>query len=264
MTANDIIGDARAARVRELKKELAAAKARVQEIEAERDALKAHLDLALVALRDFEQLGSEHHLRIIDGWNAILRYRNVSKLTSEDISRLKAVYLADLGIEQPGKVSCGLHSLSLTSPAEAGSGVGQASETSDGISARTSPAEAAIGDLPVEEEMYGASACRRSERERMESAEVGVVNCRLSETNDQRPAFIWIVFDGSEANSYRSGPYRVTYTGGTGPHRADRLILDYVHAAKLLGLDTFRITVETADKTLAKKLESFGVVVVSS
>ena len=240
MTANDIIGDARVARVRELRKELAAAKARVQEVEAERDALKAHFDLALVALRDFEQLGSEHHLRIIDGWNAILRYRNVSKLTSEDISKLKAAYLADLGIEQSGRVPCGLHSLSLISPAEAGS-----------------------GDLPVKEGMFGASACGRSERERMKSAEEGGVNCRLSATNDQRPAFIWIVFDGSEENSYRRGSYRVTYTGGTGPHRADRLILDYVHAAKLLGLDTFRITVETADKALAKKLESFGAVVAS-
>ena len=50
----------------------------------------------------------------------------------------------------------------------------------------------------------------------------------------------------------------MTYTGGTGPHRADRLILDYVHAVKLLGLSTARITVETADKALAKKLEAFG------
>ena len=196
MTANDIVGDARVARVRELKTELAAAKARVQEVESERDALKAHFDLALVALRDFEQLGPKGRLRIIDGWNAILRYRNVSKLTSEDISKLKDAYLADLGIEQ--------------------------------------------------------------------SAGEGVVSYHLSATTDQRPTFIWIVFDGSEENSYRHGSYRVTYTGGTGPHRADRLILDYVHAAKLLGLGTSRITVETADKTLAKKLESFGAVVASN
>ena len=76
-------------------------------------------------------------------------------------------------------------------------------------------------------------------------------------------SLIWIVFDGAEENSYRSGAYRVTYTGGTGPHRADRLILDYVHAARILGLDTSRITVDTADKALAKKLTALGAQVVS-
>ena len=287
MTANDIVGDARVARVRELKTELAAAKARVQEVESERDALKAHFDLALVALRDFEQLGPKGRLRIIDGWNAILRYRNVSKLTSEDISKLKDAYLADLGIEQSSRVSCGLHSLSLTSPAgtesggrqaseascgtstlispaEAGSGGRRTSETSCGSSGLVSPAEGVSGDSSVGEASSGASFCGRNERERMESAGEGVVSYHLSATTDQRPTFIWIVFDGSEENSYRHGSYRVTYTGGTGPHRADRLILDYVHAAKLLGLGTSRITVETADKTLAKKLESFGAVVASN
>ena len=264
MTANDIVGDARVARVRELKTELAAAKARVQEVESERDALKAHFDLALVALRDFEQLGPKGRLRIIDGWNAILRYRNVSKLTSEDISKLKDAYLADLGIEQSSRVSCGLHSLSLTSPAGTESGGRRTSETSCGSSGLVSPAEGVSGDSSVGEASSGASFCGRNERERMESAGEGVVSYHLSATTDQRPTFIWIVFDGSEENSYRHGSYRVTYTGGTGPHRADRLILDYVHAAKLLGLGTSRITVETADKTLAKKLESFGAVVASN
>ena len=183
MTANDIMEDARVARVRELKAALAEAKAKLSQAEAERDVLAAHGHLALVALRDFEQLGQENRLRIIDGWNAILRCRNVSKLSSEDISRLKADYLAGLGIPSPS------HPLTPSPP---------------------------------------------------------------------HPMTIWLVFDGSEENSCRSGPYRVTYTGGTGPHRADRLILDYVHAAKLLGLDTSRITVETADKALAKKATAFG------
>lgn len=194
MTANDIVGDARVARVRELKTALAEAKAQLQQAESERDVLAAHFHLALAALRDFEQLGQEGRLRIIDGWNAILRDRNVSKLTSEDISKLKADYLANLGIvKSPPADVCGLHSLSSASSAQ--------------------------------------------------------------------PLTCWIVFDGSEENSCRSGPYRVTYTGGTGPHRADRLILDYVHAAKLLGLDVSRITVETADKALAKKIAAFGALV---
>lgn len=182
MTANDIIGDARVARVRELRAELTATKARLQEIESERDALLAHFDLALVALRDFEQIGPTGRLRIIDGWNTLLRGRNVSKLASEDISRLKTAYLANLGIVPKG----------------------------------TDP------------------------------------------HSPPPPLTHWIVFDGAEENTYRSGPYRITYTGGTGAHRADRLILDYVHAAQRLGLDTSRITVETADKALANKLTDFG------
>jgi len=184
VTANTIIEDARVARVRELKTALAEAKERLVRVEEERDSLLAHLDLALVALHDFEQLGEGVQLHIIDGWNAILRHRNVSKLTSEDISKLKADYLASLGTVPP----------------------------------------------------YSQS----------------------STLNSQPPLSIWIVFDGSEENSYRSGAYRVTYTGGIGPHRADRLILDYVHAARVLGLDTSRITVDTADKDFSKKLNALG------
>ena len=186
MTANDIIGDARVARVRELKTALAAAKARLAQTEAERDALMAHFPLALAALKDFETMPTDGRLRIIDGWNVILRTRSVSKLTSEDISQLKAEYLASLGIMPP-----------------------------DGAQ----PAQGAARQSPVA---------------------------------------TWIVFDGATENSYRSGAYRVTYTGGTGAHRADRMILDYIHAAKLLGLDVSRITVETADKALAKRLSELG------
>ena len=199
VTANTVIEDARVARVRELKTALAEAKERLVRVEEERDSLLAHFDLALVALHDFEQLGKEAQLHIIDGWNAILRRRNVSKLTSEEISRLKADYLASLGIVPPD------------------------------VSSAPQPASA---------EGFGAASCQPS-------------------------STTWIVFDGSEENSYRSGAYRVTYTGGTGPHRADRLILDYVHAARILGLDTSRITVDTADKALAKKLASLGAQVFS-
>ena len=181
MTANRVIEEARVARVRELKTALAEAKERLVRVEEERDSLFAHFDRALVALHDFKQMGEGERLHIIDGWNAILRHRNVSKLTSEEISKLKADYLASLGIV---------------------------------------PQPATLNSQP------------------------------LTRT--------WIVFDGAEENSYRSGAYRVTYTGGTGPHRADRLILDYVHAVRILGLDTSRITVDTADKALAKKLAALG------
>ena len=96
VTANSVIEEARVARVRELKTALAEAKERLVRVEEERDSILAHFDLALVALHDFEQLEEGSRLQIIDGWNAILRHRNVSKLTSEEISQLKADYLANL------------------------------------------------------------------------------------------------------------------------------------------------------------------------
>ena len=200
VTANNVIDDARVARVRELKTALAEAKERLARVEEERDSLLAHFDLALVALHDFEQLGEGAQLQIVDGWNAILRHRNVSKLTSEEISQLKADYLANLGI------------------------VPQPSPPNPPPS---------------------------------------ILNSQPSTLNSQLSTLTWIVFDGSEENSYRSGAYRVTYTGGTGPHRADRLILDYVHAVRILGLDTSRIMVDTADKALAKKLVALGAQVFS-
>ena len=444
------MGDARVARVRELKTALSETKARLAKVEAERNALLAHFELALVALRDFEQMdggwkrgseeqnengggrkeegkrnwrggvknddeernengggrkeegkqnwrggvkkddeernengggtkceaqfGARGRLRIIDGWNAILRCRNVSKLTTEDISRLKAEYLANLGIGKPPPAdACGLHSLSLTPPAGGARGVGASPADSSARAAASSaccsvaanvpptppaggvggvgaspaerlaraaassaccsvaanvppappaggaggvgaspaertwldstpPAEGVVAEnvLPTPPAVGGGRStaapvpsvevssvigvCGRSERERMESAEgtrvafspnspvegTGVAfspnspaggagnGHQLSTLNPQPPTLIWIVFDGPEENSYRRDWYRVTYTGGTGPHRADRLILDYVHAAKLLGLDVSRITVETADKALVKRLTALG------
>lgn len=185
MKSNDIFADARVMQVRELKAALAEAKARLAKTESERDLLVAHFPLGMAALHDFESLAAGTDLRIIDGWNAVLRMKNVSKLSSDAISDLKKSYLTALGILEP------------------------------------SPEEA---DLP--------------------------------------PVSVWIIFDGKIANSYRAGAYRVTYTGGTGAHRADRMIIDYVNVAKVLGLDVSRIVVETADKDLSQRITSFGAKVV--
>ena len=190
MKSNDIIADARMLHLRELKTALADVKARLLKAESERDLLAAHFSLGLVALRDFEHLAPGAEFRIVDGWNAVLRLKNVSKLSSDGVSNLKKAYLEELGINPP--------------------------------SSADAPAETA--DLP--------------------------------------PVTTWIVFDGKVANSYRSGPYRITYTGGTGAHRADRMILDFVNAARILGLDVSRITVETADKDLSKRLIAAGTKVV--
>lgn len=188
MTANGIVDSVRIAHLRELNAELAKSKARLREIEQERDSLTSHFDVALAALHDFRRLADGEPFRIIDGWNVVLRNRNVAKLGTSEVSKLKSEFLRGRGAERP---------------------VG------------------AIAD------------------EKCESI----------------PVREWIVFDGSEENSYRVGERRVTYTGGVGLHRADRLISDYVHAVRLLGLDTSRICVETADRDLAKKIVSFGATV---
>ena len=185
MKSNDIFADARVMQVRELKAALAEAKARLAQAEAERDLLVAHFPLGMAALHDFESLAAGAELRIIDGWNAILRMKNVSKLSSEKVSELKKEYLAKLGILEPA-----------------------------------------------------------------------------AESTELPPVSAWIIFDGKDANSYRSGAYRVTYTGGSGAHRADRMIIDYVNVAKVLGLDVSRIAVETADKDLSKRITSIGAKVV--
>ena len=186
MKSNDIVANERMMHLRELKTALADTKAHLLKAQAERDALAAHFSLALAALHDFEQLPSGAEFRIIDAWNAILRLKNVSKLSSDNISALKREYLEKLNINPP----------------------------SNGASANP------CGDLP--------------------------------------PVTTWIIFDGKVANSYRSGAYRVSYTGGTGAHRADRMILDFVNSARILGLDVSRITVETADKDLSKHLIAAG------
>ena len=186
MKSNDIIADARVMRLKELKLSLADVKARLAKMEAERDVLSAHFSLGLAALRDFERLPEGAVLRIVDGWNAILRFRNVSKLSADDISRLKKEYLAGLGVTPPSDADDSVHPESLP------------------------------------------------------------------------PVATWIIFDGKVANSYRCGEYRVTYTGGTGAHRADRMILDFVNAARILGLDVSRITVETSDRDLARRIAAAG------
>lgn len=189
MTAANIIMDARVAHVRELKTELAKVKARLVSAESDRDVLVSHFALALTALHDFERLPCDAQFCIIDGWNAILHNRNVSKLSSENVSKLKAEFLQGIGI---------VH-------------------THDAVEAESGE----CCDSPID---------------------------------------TWVIFDGADERSSKHGRYRISYTGGVGSQRADRLIVDYVHAAKILGLDVSRITVKTSDKELVKKVTGLGAV----
>ena len=68
---------------------------------------------------------------------------------------------------------------------------------------------------------------------------------------DRPQDLIWIVFDGPRENSRVEGRIRVSYTGGTGPHRADRFICDFLRMARFRG-DVSRIEVVTRDKDFLK------------
>ena len=63
---------------------------------------------------------------------------------------------------------------------------------------------------------------------------------------------VWIVLDGSQERVVcAEGGVRVSYTGGTGAHRADKFICDYLRMACYLGLAD-KVTVRTNDRDFAK------------
>lgn len=63
---------------------------------------------------------------------------------------------------------------------------------------------------------------------------------------------IWIVLDGRDENVRSLGAnVRVSYTGGTGEHRADRFVCDYLRMARYLGL-AGKVSVRTNDRDFAK------------
>lgn len=62
---------------------------------------------------------------------------------------------------------------------------------------------------------------------------------------------VWIVFDGPKENVRNEDRLRISYTGGTGPHRADRFICDFLRMARYRG-DLSRIEVRTHDKDFKK------------
>ena len=156
MSAQDVIMGSRVAHVRELKAEIEKLKAENAALRDERDSLKAHFDLALLAAMD---LRNGEALEIWDGWNLILGAKKEAKDR------------ADL--------------------------------------------------------MAQAQASGRR---------------------------VWIVFDGPDENVHLLGAnVRVSYTGGAGAHRADKLVVDFVRMAAYLGLAD-KVTVRTNDKDFRKAI----------
>ena len=85
-----------------------------------------------------------------------------------------------------------------------------------------------------------------------------VANLRARVAADPR-LHVWALFDGAEmrAAAESDGRLRVGYTGGTGAHRADRMVCDYLRMRKILGLN-HAVTVVTDDKDFAKEAAALG------
>lgn len=71
---------------------------------------------------------------------------------------------------------------------------------------------------------------------------------------------IWIVFDGADERVRQEGRLRVSYTGGLGAHRADRLVVAFVRMAAYLGLAD-RLSVWTHDRDFARDVRRYAVAV---
>ena len=74
---------------------------------------------------------------------------------------------------------------------------------------------------------------------------------------------VWIVFDGHDERVVRADKcVRVSYTGGTGAHRADKFICDYIRMACYLGLAD-RVKVRTNDRDFAKAVAKLPLAICS-
>lgn len=163
MNAQDVMLGARVAHVRELRAELAKAKAENARLHDENAALKAHFDFALLAAAELRDLPPGGRMEIWDGWNLVLGAQRVAKDRAELVAQATARLAQD-----------------------------------------------------------GCEGLR-----------------------------IWIVFDGPDEKVSLAGRLRVSYTGGTGAHRADRLVIAFVRMAAYLGLAD-RLAVRTCDKDFAR------------
>ena len=68
---------------------------------------------------------------------------------------------------------------------------------------------------------------------------------------------MWLVFDGNDAAAEAGDRWRISYTGGKGSHRADRMICDFVRMIGLAGLKA-DVTVMTNDRDFRKEVQAAG------
>ena len=189
MTAQQIMQDSHLTRIRTLRDEVARLKAELAHVREERDSLRKHFALALLAAQDAERLENGGTLLIVDGWNAILGSVRLQGLT---------------------------------------------------------PRVPAVTTTPADKPARSSSGWRKQ-----------LVDA-VQKWLDGRPkSHAWIVFDGSRANGETKGRLRVSYTGGSGEHRADRLVCDYLRMRQYNG-SKGHVIVVTNDKEFRSDAQRFG------
>ena len=72
----------------------------------------------------------------------------------------------------------------------------------------------------------------------------------------------WIVFDGAQAGGRAEPRLRISFTGGGGAHRADRMVCDYLRMRRFAGASK-SVLVVTEDKDFRKEAQSLGAQVLS-
>lgn len=159
--------DSHLTRIRALRDEVARLKAELARASEERDSLRQHFALALLAAQDAERIGPDGTLVIVDGWNAILGSENIGG--------------------QRGRLAQFAREWLASHPADR----------------------------------------------------------------------VWIVLDGHDVNGSAEDRLRISYTGGTGAHRADRLVCDYLRMRRYTGANG-NVTVVTNDKDFRKEAERLG------
>ena len=190
MTAQQIMQDSYLVRMRALKDEVARLKDELQLACAERDSLRQHFALALLAARDADQIPPGGALLVVDGWNAIFGSIRLKRLDEQ---------IADQAAPVP----------------------------------ESPPAHPTQG---------------------WRKQLIAVVRQWLDARPDDRA---WIVFDGPRATGKTSARLRVSYTGGKGAHRADRLVCDYLRMRRYDGRKG-KVIVVTNDRGFRLEAERLG------
>lgn len=167
MTAQQIMQDSHLTRVRELRDEVIRLKGELARACEERDSLRQHFAIALMAARDAEFLSDKGIMLIVDGWNAILGSVNIGGRQSR-LTELVRVWLK-------------------------------------------------------------------------------------AHPNDRA----WIVFDGPRVSGSTKRRLRISYSGGEGAHRADRLVCDYLRMRQYTG-QKGHVIVLTNDKAFRSEAARLG------
>ena len=107
--------------------------------------------------------------------------------------------------------------------------------------------------------LFARPGANSSEKERRESL-IEDMRRYAAPDGPAEAALVWLVFDGPGISGREYGRLRVSYTGGEGPQRADRLILDYLRALRLSGAVASPALV-TSDAALAAGAARLGAAV---